>query len=184
MYLVQEQPDPRIPVFHVKREDGTDGVKTLHRNMLLPIGALPIIEELDYNTDKDVIKAQKKQDKKREDSSTDDSINTDTESEEAPPIAIPRVTRSTRPVPVPHIRRTSNVPEPRIRRTSNVPVNSPEREIHTNLPDEYLPNEYLPGNISANGTANSTTNEQNENSIIIAENERPPQPGNCKSTCG
>ena len=82
MYLVQEQPDPRIPVFQVKREDGTDGVKTLHRNMLLPIGALPIIEELDNNTDKDVIKAQKKQDKKREDSSTDDSINTDTESEE------------------------------------------------------------------------------------------------------
>ena len=172
VYLVQEQPDPRIPVFHVKREDGTDRVKTLHRNMLLPVGALPIIEESDNNnTDKDAIKSQKKQNKKQEDSSTDDSINTDTESEEAPPIAIPRVTRSTRPVPVPRIRRTSNVPVPRIRRTSNVSVNNPEREIHTNLPDEYLP-----GNISANGTANSPTNEQNENSIIIAENERPPSP--------
>ena len=176
MYLVQEQPDPRIPVFQVKREDGTDRVKTLHRNMLLPIGALPIIEESDNNnnTDKDAIKGQKKQNKKQEDSSTDDSNDTDTESEEAPPIAIPRVTRSTRPVPVPRIRRTSNVPGSRIRRTSNVPVNSPEREIHSNLPDEHLPDEYLPGNISANGTANSPTNEQNENSIIIAENERPP----------
>ena len=110
VYLVQEQPDPRIPVFHVKREDGTDRVKTLHRNMLLPIGALRIIEESDNNnnTDKDAIKSQKKQNKKQEDSSTDDSNNTDTESEEAPPIAIPRVTRSTRPVPVPRIR-TSNV---------------------------------------------------------------------------
>lgn len=44
-YVVVEQPDDNIPVFVVQREDGEGAVRTLHRNNLLPISTLPIIEE-------------------------------------------------------------------------------------------------------------------------------------------
>ena len=41
-YLVIEQPSKGIPVFKVKHENGTGGIRTLHRNLLLPIGNIPI----------------------------------------------------------------------------------------------------------------------------------------------
>jgi hypothetical protein len=37
VYIVHRQPNKDIPVFEVKREDGKGAVRTLHRNMLLPI---------------------------------------------------------------------------------------------------------------------------------------------------
>jgi len=40
-YVIVKQPNADIPVFLVRKEDGT-GEKLLHRNLLLPIGALPI----------------------------------------------------------------------------------------------------------------------------------------------
>ena len=43
-YIVRRQPNPDIPVYQVQREDGHGNVRTLHRNMLLPIGSLPIRE--------------------------------------------------------------------------------------------------------------------------------------------
>ena len=41
-YIVVAQPNIEIPVFKVKREDGSGEPRVLHRNMLLPIGSLPI----------------------------------------------------------------------------------------------------------------------------------------------
>ena len=41
-YNVLSQPNIEIPVFKVQREDGVGPVRTLHRNLLLPIGNLPI----------------------------------------------------------------------------------------------------------------------------------------------
>ena len=40
-YLVIEQPSKGIPVFKVKHINGTGGIRTLHRNLLLPIGNIP-----------------------------------------------------------------------------------------------------------------------------------------------
>ena len=39
--LVLEQPLSDIPVFKVRREDGTGRIKTLHRNQLLPFTSMP-----------------------------------------------------------------------------------------------------------------------------------------------
>ena len=41
-YLVIEQPSKGIPVYKVKHENGTGGIRTLHRNLLLPIGNIPM----------------------------------------------------------------------------------------------------------------------------------------------
>lgn len=41
-YVVMRQPDESIPVFTVQREDGGGPMRTLHRNLLLPISSLPI----------------------------------------------------------------------------------------------------------------------------------------------
>ena len=43
-YVITDQPNHDIPVFIVRKENGTE-TKTLHRNLLLPIGTLPITEE-------------------------------------------------------------------------------------------------------------------------------------------
>lgn len=38
-YVVLQQPNTNVPVFKVKREDGEGRCKTLHTNLLLPIGS-------------------------------------------------------------------------------------------------------------------------------------------------
>jgi len=43
-YVILEQPNQNIPVFVVKKENGEGRKRTLHRNLLLPIGAIPIKE--------------------------------------------------------------------------------------------------------------------------------------------
>lgn len=40
IYIVTRQPNINIPVYDVHREDGKGKVRTLHRNLLLPIGSL------------------------------------------------------------------------------------------------------------------------------------------------
>ena len=42
-YVVLKKPNPDVPVYDVQREDGVGRVRTLHRNHLLPIGELPIM---------------------------------------------------------------------------------------------------------------------------------------------
>ena len=41
-YIVSKRPNNDIPVYVVKREDGVSKQRTLHRNVLLPIGFLPL----------------------------------------------------------------------------------------------------------------------------------------------
>jgi transposase InsO family protein len=41
-YVVLEQPKQDIPVYVVRKENGTGGCRTLHRNLLLPISSLPV----------------------------------------------------------------------------------------------------------------------------------------------
>ncbi|XP_069110121.1 uncharacterized protein [Argopecten irradians] len=42
VYIVKSQPNGDIPVYTIQREDGKGKSKTLHRNHLLPIGAIPV----------------------------------------------------------------------------------------------------------------------------------------------
>ena len=44
-YIVINQPNSEIPVFQVKKEYGNKKLKTLQRNILLPISFIPILSE-------------------------------------------------------------------------------------------------------------------------------------------
>lgn len=44
-YTVLEKPNPDIPVYVVKREDGQGSSRTLHRNHLLLVSGLPVFED-------------------------------------------------------------------------------------------------------------------------------------------
>ncbi|XP_067670212.1 uncharacterized protein [Haliotis asinina] len=41
IYVILDQPNPSIPVFVLGKENGQGRTRTLHRNLLLPIGSLP-----------------------------------------------------------------------------------------------------------------------------------------------
>ena len=45
VYVVVDQPSPDIPVYRVKPEVGRSHMKTLHRNLLLPISVLPLTKK-------------------------------------------------------------------------------------------------------------------------------------------
>ena len=45
VYVVIDQPNSDIPVYRVKLEVGRSAVKTLHRNLLLPLCALPVVNK-------------------------------------------------------------------------------------------------------------------------------------------
>jgi len=49
-YIVIEIPNNDVPVFKVKKESGNGATKTLHRNMLLPISAIPMTLEIEPET--------------------------------------------------------------------------------------------------------------------------------------
>lgn len=55
-YTILRQPIPDVPVFDVQKEDGTGRVKTLHRNLLLPIGSLPYEQMINSEDEVDVSK--------------------------------------------------------------------------------------------------------------------------------
>lgn len=46
VYVVLEHPNETIPVFVVRKEDGTGPKKTLHRNMLLSLATIPLDREV------------------------------------------------------------------------------------------------------------------------------------------
>lgn len=54
-YLVLDQPDPSIPVLQIQKETSKGKIRTLHRNLLLPIGHLEsykTVEELEMDIPK------------------------------------------------------------------------------------------------------------------------------------
>jgi len=51
VYVVKEQPNQEVPVYIVGRENGEGAIRTLHRNLLLPISTLPIDDLQPHNND-------------------------------------------------------------------------------------------------------------------------------------
>lgn len=45
VYVVEGQDNQDIPVYQVRKENGEGRVRTLHRNHLLPVGSLPLVEK-------------------------------------------------------------------------------------------------------------------------------------------
>ena len=86
VYVVTGMPNPDIPVFEVRREDGKGRVRTLHRNLLLPISSVPPTEELrpvnppSVQKPKPKPEPKKKQEKATEiDESVGDGLSDDSE---------------------------------------------------------------------------------------------------------
>jgi transposase InsO family protein len=49
VYVVESQPNKDIPVFRIRRENGQGALKTLHRNLLLPIGNTTMTQDPEPN---------------------------------------------------------------------------------------------------------------------------------------
>ena len=61
VYVVTKQPNTYVPVFIVKRENDSDSSsRTLHTNLLLPIGSLPLVteSEIDKISETDIVQSQ------------------------------------------------------------------------------------------------------------------------------
>ena len=58
-YIVLKQPNPDIPVFEVQKENGEGRKRTLHRNHLLPIGSLPMPEDIIIEVKKPMARKRK-----------------------------------------------------------------------------------------------------------------------------
>jgi len=50
VFIVTSQPDPEIPVYEVKPEVGRARKKVLHRNLLLPISSIPVVDSIDVSS--------------------------------------------------------------------------------------------------------------------------------------
>jgi len=81
-YTVLEIPNPEIPVYRVKREDGIGPVKTVHRNLLLPIQQVSSFPSVPIEvTPKQKIQIEKRltRSKSKHVDSTDSDCSTDSE---------------------------------------------------------------------------------------------------------
>ena len=82
VYIVHSQPNAHVPVFMVKKEKGHGKARTLQRNLLLPIGSLPLPDTDPKKTTKscDPVKSQTTTDHTEgplpsvDDSSSDESV--------------------------------------------------------------------------------------------------------------
>ena len=82
VYIVHSQPNAHVPVFMVEKEKGHGKARTLHRNLLLPIGSLPLPDTDPKKTTKssDPVKSQTTTDHTEgplpsvDDSSSDESV--------------------------------------------------------------------------------------------------------------
>jgi hypothetical protein len=87
-YFVSSQPDPSIPVFVVK-EVGKRKLRTLHRNMLLPINFLPLPDELNKTEQNTPIVKTNPTTQVHTDSDADDETGTESDSDSTLQVLIP-----------------------------------------------------------------------------------------------
>lgn len=67
-FVVVQQPDAGIPVYVIKREHGSKQTKTVHRNLLLPIGSLPLNDRFTcFENDKQTVHKSTVSDKRSPD---------------------------------------------------------------------------------------------------------------------
>ena len=115
VYRVLRQPNPEIPVFVVRRDDGEGPEKTLHRNMLLPLSSVPPADLV-----QPVVPDRRKQNKKgkvdkvSKVSDSPDSGTSSSEEEEEQlgfrPVPAPRPPRVQRPAEVQPVQAEEDVP--------------------------------------------------------------------------
>lgn len=80
-YVVLDRPNPDIPVYVVRKENGEGRKRTLHRNLLLPIGTLNLSDSLDQTvTSKKPTPAPRR--KKNSDQRTTAAVAPESRSEE------------------------------------------------------------------------------------------------------
>lgn len=122
-YIILEKPNPEIPVYVVRREDGKGSKRTLHRNMLLSLATIP----LDRPSTK--LRPRLKTDRERQ---PDSELTSEDESDED---EAPMTLNPLAPEYVPH--RTDAAP-PLPVREDDAPTFEPSIE-HENTPFEALP---------------------------------------------
>ena len=82
-YVVQEQPNPDVPVYVVRREDGSGRERTLHRNLLLPVSMLPFTgEPLPEDPKSEPREPRKRKDRQRIPAQPDPKPESETDTEE------------------------------------------------------------------------------------------------------
>ena len=77
-YQILRQPNPDVPVYVVKREDGTGRLRTLHRNLLLPIGHIDP-DERSLATEKPIPKPRQKKTQLNQEEHQEELTNTEEE---------------------------------------------------------------------------------------------------------
>ncbi|KAK3091744.1 hypothetical protein FSP39_022296 [Pinctada imbricata] len=93
-YIVTKQPNPMIPVYIVKRKNGEGKKRTLHRNLLLPIGYLDSYHSRPTPAPRRLGQSERKS---RQETHTDrdtDIIDTDSEDDNVSEVPVPHTVES------------------------------------------------------------------------------------------
>ena len=162
VHIVVDQPDPGIPVYVVQPEDDKDKLKTLHRNMLLPINSVDsILEKIIPEQPKDTLESDQLAngsglDSQEEEESENDTINV--------PIPVPRQ----RPIPLP---RQSLQGQRQTPMEANVPTLPPETTPHIVSDQDSLSTGSLVDSFADDLLSGSERNPSSSDEDLLSEDD-------------
>ncbi len=193
-YTVIGQPNPDIPVYEVRREDGKKPTRVLHRNLLFPINSIPpedetLAEAADVVKQKEPVagKAAARRPKRVQREATfadSDSEESDEESDEEQ-IYVPMPARRAPPVPAPrqHRQNADDVP------VREEPEPAPDIPVDEGPPEPVDDNESSEDDLEAEGQDGAqpvpvedvlspaeSDGEASESEGSAASEEEPPAP--------
>ena len=132
-YQIVRQPNSDIPVFIVKRENGTGRTRTLHRNLLLPIGCID--PEMHHTPLRPVPKPRKKTQPQEKKQATDKLADQDEESDSSDSEDECFIVK----VPVPKPAVTPPIDDPSIITEEEVPLDVPQERPEREAMDTLSP---------------------------------------------